>query len=90
MTRWKEFYKEQMEDGELRALVEEELEMLKIGQKIARMRKETGLTQTKLAARARMAASKVSAIENSPQNIELTTLIKIARAANKKLKISFA
>ena len=90
MTRWKESYKEQMEDGELRALVEEELEMLKIGQKIARMRKETGLTQTKLAARAGMAASKVSAIENSPQNIELTTLIKIARAANKKLKISFA
>ena len=90
MTRWKEFYDAQMEDKDLRALVEDELEALKIGEKIVRLRKEKGLTQTKLAARAGMAASKVCAIENSPQNIELSTLIRIARAGNKKLRVSFA
>lgn len=89
VTRWKRFYDEQMKDERLRVLVEEELEALKIGEKVARLRKKEGLTQTKLAARAGMAASKVSAIENSPQNVELATLVKIARAANKKLKISF-
>ena len=90
MTRWKKFYEAQMEDKELRTLVEEELEALRIGEQIAKLRKEKRLTQTKLAARAGMTASKVSAIENTPQNIELATLIKIAHAANKKLRISFA
>lgn len=89
MSRWKRFYDEQMKDERLRVLVEEELEALKIGEKVARLRKKEGLTQTRLAARVGMAASKVSAIENSPQNVELATLVKIARAANKKLKISF-
>ncbi len=89
MTRWKRFYDEQMKDEQLRVLVEEELEALRIGEKVARLRKSEGLTQTRLAARAGMAASKVSAIENSPQNVELATLVRIARAANKKLKISF-
>lgn len=90
MTRWKKFYESQLEDKELRALVEEELEALKIGEQIAKLREEEGLTQTKLAARAGMAPSKVSAIENAPQNIEVATLIRIARAAKRKLKISFA
>lgn len=90
MTRWKKFYEAQMEDEELRALVEEELEALNIGEKIAKLREEKGLTQTRLAARAGIAASKVSAIENAPQNVEIATLIRIARAANKKLKINFA
>lgn len=90
MTRWKKFYENQMQDEELRALVKEELEALRIGEKIAKLRQEKGLTQTKLAAKAGMTASKVSAIENFPQNVELATLIKLARAANKKLKVSFS
>jgi DNA-binding XRE family transcriptional regulator len=90
MTRWKKFFEAQMEDEQLRTLVEEELQALNIGEKIAKLRKEKGLTQTRLAARAGIAASKVSAIENSPQNVELATLIRLARAANKKLKISFS
>lgn len=89
MTRWKRFYQEQMKDKNLRALVEQELEALQIGEMIARLREEEGLTQTKLAEKAGMPASKISAIENSPQNLELATLVRIARAANRKLKIRF-
>ncbi len=88
-TRWEKFYESEMEDKELSALVEEEIEALRIGEKIAELRKESGLTQTRLAARAGIAASKVSAIENNPQNVEVATLIKLARAANKKVRISF-
>ncbi|MBI4442920.1 MAG: helix-turn-helix transcriptional regulator [Acidobacteria bacterium] len=89
MTRWNRFYQKQMEDKEFKALVEEELEVLRIGAKIAALREEEGLTQTKLAARAGMPSSKISAIENSPHNLEIATLIRIARAANRKLRIDF-
>lgn len=89
MTRWNRFYQQQLEDKELKALVEQELEALRIGEKIAALREEEGLTQTKLAARAGMPSSKISAIENSPQNLEIATLVRVAHAAKRKLKISF-
>ena len=89
MTRWERFYRKQMEDKELKALVEQELEALRIGEKIAALREQEGLTQTKLAAKAGMPSSKISAIENSPLNLEVATLVRIAHAANRKLKISF-
>jgi len=87
MNRWKRFYREQLRDEELKALVEQELDALRIGEQIARLRREKVLTQTRLAARAGMPASKISAIENSPHNLELSTLVRIAFAANKKVKI---
>lgn len=88
-TRWNRFYRAQLEDQELKKLVEQELVSLRLGVQIARLRKEEGLTQTRLAARAGMPSSKISAIENSPQNLELSTLVKIALAANRKVKVSF-
>lgn len=90
MTRWKRFYQKQLEDKKLKRLVEQELEALRIGEKIARLRQEVGLTQTKLAAKAGMPASKISAIENTPHNLEISTLLKIAHAADRRLKISFS
>ena len=89
MTRWSRFYRNQLEDKEFKALVEEELASLRIGAQLAAIRGEEGLTQTELAARAGMASSKVSAIENQPRNLELGTLIRLARAARRKVKISF-
>ena len=89
MTRWNRFYEKQMEDKELKALVEEGLEVLRIGAKIAALRDEEGLTQTKLAAKTGMPSSKISALENSPHNLEIATLVRIARAANRRLEINF-
>ena len=89
MTRWNRFYRKQLEDKKLKALVEEELEALRIGEKIAALRNKEGLTQSRLAARAGMPSSKISALENNPQNLEIATLVRIARAANRKLQISF-
>ena len=90
MSRWNRFYQEQLEDKKLKVRVEQELGALRIGAKIAALREEEGLTQTKLAARAGMPSSKISAIENSPQNLEIATLVRIAHAAKRKLKIEFA
>ena len=89
MTRWNRFYENQLEDKKLKAMVEHELEVLRLGKKIAALREEEGLTQTKLAARAGMPSSKISAIESSPRNLEIATLVRIARATDRKLKISF-
>ena len=89
MTRWNRFYENQLEDKKFKAMVEHELEVLRLGKKIAALREEEGLTQTKLAARAGMPSSKISAIENSPKNLEIATLVRIARATDRKLKISF-
>ena len=89
MTRWNRFYRKQLADKKLKTLVGQELEALRIGEKIAALRQEERLTQTKLAARAGMPSSKISAMENGPHNLEIATLIRIARAANRKLKISF-
>jgi len=89
MTRWNRYYKKQMQDKEFKALVEQELASLRIGARLAAVREEEGLTQTRLAARAGMASSKVSAIENQPQNLELGTLVRLALAANRKIKVTF-
>ena len=89
MNRWDRYFQKQMEDPEFKALVEQELASLRIGAQLVAIREEEGLTQTKLAARAGMASSKVSAIENQPQNLELGTLIRLAFAAKRRLKISF-
>jgi len=89
MTRWNRFYEKQLENKKLRAMVEQELEGLRIGKQIAALRKQAGLTQTKLAAKAGMPSSKISTIENNPKNLEIATLVRIARATNRKLRISF-
>ncbi len=83
------FDKKQLENKKLKALMERELDTLRTGEKIAALRDHEGLTQTPLASRAGMPSSKISAIENAPQNLEVATLVRIARAANRKLKITF-
>ncbi len=86
-TRWKRFYKKQMEDGRLREFVERELENLQLGVQIAKLREEEKLSQTKLAARAEMSAPKISAIENEPRNLTIATLIRLAHALGSKVEI---
>lgn len=88
-TRWARFYQKELQDKKLKARVEEELASLRVGAQVARLRAEEGLSQTQLAARAGMATPKISVIENRPQNMELSTLVRIARAANRRLEIRF-
>jgi len=88
-TRWKRYYKRQLQDPEMKELVERELASLRLGAEIARIREKRHLSQTQLAARAGMSASKISAMENSPRNVELGTLIRIARALGYRIRPEF-
>jgi transcriptional regulator with XRE-family HTH domain len=88
-TRWNRYFERQQEDPEMKDLVEQELATLRLGTTIARMRERHHLTQTQLAARAGMSASKISAIETGPKNVELATLIRIATALGYQFKPEF-
>ena len=88
-THLDRYYKQQMQDPEIRALVEKELADLEVGIKIARLREQENLNQTQLAARAGMNASKISLIETSTRNVTLSTLARVAYALNTRIKIDF-
>lgn len=89
-TNWQKFYKEQMKDQELNALVEEELRSLRIGAKLASLRQQKKLSQTKLAALTGMSAPNISRIENDPgRNLTIGTMTKIAFALGLEPQISF-
>lgn len=68
---------------------EEELQKLAIGEQLARMRQEAGLTQAQVAKRTGTTASAISRYENADYNrYELRTLQKIVRACGGRLEIS--
>jgi transcriptional regulator with XRE-family HTH domain len=88
-SRWNRYFERQQQDPEMKDLVEQELATLRLGTTIARMRERRHLTQTQLAARAGMSASKISAIETGPKNVEVATLIRIATALGYQFKPEF-
>src|SRR5438445_12045565 len=88
-TRWNRYYERQLENPEMKALVERELVNLRLGAAIARIRQKQHLSQTQLGARAGMSAAKISAIENSSKNVELATVIRIALALGYRLRSEF-
>ncbi len=88
-NRLDHYYERQMQDPEIRDLVENELADLEVGIQIARLREEENLNQTQLAARAGMNASKISRIETSTRNVTLSTLARLAHALNRRVKIEF-
>lgn len=87
MNRFDRYYRTQMENSEMRELVEKELASLEIGVQIAKLRAKRRLNQTQLAARARMSAPKVSRIESKPANVQLDTLIRLAQALGARLEV---
>ena len=88
--RKEHLFRKQLGEPGMRALIEEEIESLRVGTQIAKMRQKNRLSQAQLAARAGMSAPNISRIENSPaQNITLETLVKIARALGRGIEVTF-
>jgi DNA-binding Xre family transcriptional regulator len=89
-ANWDLYFRKQLKDSQMRELIEQEIESLRVGTEIARMRQKKRLSQAQLAARAGMSAPNISRIENSPaQNITLETLMKIARALGRGIEVTF-
>ena len=80
--------RELAEDPELAALVDEELQRLRIAEKIRQARKQAGLSQRELAKRIRTTQSVVSRLEsNNNERLSLQTLLKISAVLNCNLII---
>jgi DNA-binding Xre family transcriptional regulator len=89
-TNWDLYFRKQLADPEMRELIEGEIESLRVGTQIARLRQQRRLSQAQLAARAGMSSPNISRIENSPaQNITLGTLVKIAGALGRGVDVTF-
>ncbi len=54
----------------------------RFGDKLRRLRKERGVSQEKLADRARLHRTYVSSVERGERNVSLETIDKLARALN--------
>jgi transcriptional regulator with XRE-family HTH domain len=84
-TNWDRYFAGQMADRDMRKMVAEELEALRVGAELARLRRKAGLTQEQLAARCGMKAPNLSRIENAPSpNLTLSTICKVAGALGRE------
>ena len=86
----KTYMDELMQDEEFKRLFDEEYQKLLISEKIAKLRKESHLTQKDLAKRIHTTKSAISRYESAGyRGYSITILFKIARACGANLKVSF-
>ena len=86
----KTYMDELLEDREFKKLFDEEYQKLIISEKIAKLRKESHLTQKDLAKRIHTTKSAISRYESGGyRGYSITILFKIARACGADLKVNF-
>ena len=90
IRRFRDYLKEQFKDREFRKAYEEEGVYAQLAIQIARLRARKGLSQKRLARLLHTSQQMVSRLED-PKNTSysLRTLIKLAHALDKELKVEF-
>ncbi|MBI3087536.1 MAG: helix-turn-helix domain-containing protein [Candidatus Omnitrophica bacterium] len=88
--RFRDYLKEQLKDPAFRKAYEEEGLFVELAVQIAHLRQRKGVTQRQLAKRLHTSQQTISRLE-SPRNgsLSLRTLIRIAHALGKELKVQF-
>ena len=89
MTNFDEFVKEQLKDPEFRAEYEALEPEFAIVMAISEARRNTGLTQTQLAAKTGIDQSDINRIESGDANPSLNTLKRLAAGMDMRLKLEF-
>ena len=90
MRKFKDRLKEDLKDGYFKKAFEEEEIFASLAIQIVGLREEKGLTQKKMAQLLHTSQQMVSRIEDPHNNsFSLKTLVKIARALNKRLSVQF-
>ncbi|OGQ18450.1 MAG: hypothetical protein A3B70_01215 [Deltaproteobacteria bacterium RIFCSPHIGHO2_02_FULL_40_11] len=86
----KSWVQEKLVNPKFKKAFEEEYEKLSIGEQLAKLRLQAGLTQAEVAKKVKTTASAISRYENGEYDrYELRTLQKIVAACGGKLKIIF-
>ena len=90
VRRFQDYLKEQLKDPEVRRAYEEEGVFVELAIQIVHLRQQKGLSQRKLAKRLHTSQQTISRLE-SPRNgsLSLRTLVKLAHALGKDLKVQF-
>ena len=88
--RFRDYLKEQLKNQAVREAYKEEGLFVELAIQIGRLRQRRGLSQRALAKRLRTSQQTISRIE-SPRNgsLSLRTLVKLARALGKEVKVQF-
>ncbi len=86
-TNWDRYFQSQMQDAELRTLVEAERAALEIGHRLATLRRKRKLSQTQVAAALKMSPATISRLEHNARNVTVETLLKVARVLGAALDI---
>ena len=86
-TNWDRYFQSQMQDTELRTLVEAERAAIEIGHRLATLRRKRKLSQTQVAAALKMSPATISRLEHNTRNVTIETLLKVARALGAALDI---
>ena len=88
--RFRDYLKEQLKDQAVRKAYEEEGLFVELAIQIGRLRERKGLTQRALARRLHTSQQTISRLE-SPRNgsLSLRTLVKLAHALGKEVKVQF-
>ena len=76
------------EDPSMKARVDAELEQLRVSAGLRSARKEAGMTQKQVAEKMHVKREYISRLENSPQNMKLSTLIKYTQSVGKRFDIA--
>ena len=88
--RFRDYLKEQLKDPAVREAYEEEGLFVELAIQIAHLRQRKGFTQRQLAKRLHTSQQTISRLE-SPRNgsLSLRTLVRIAHALGKEIKVQF-
>lgn len=87
----KSIFDKKMENPEFRAIYEEVSAEMNLGEQIARLRHEAKMSQLELARKVSTSRTAIARYESGDYNrYNVGTLMRIAKALHKKLKISFS
>ena len=75
-------------EPEFATIVQEEYENLRIGELIRRLREEHHMSQEQLAKRLSTTKSAISRLENHADSVRLSTLERVAKVFDRKVKIT--
>ena len=83
-----DYLKEQLKNPRVRKAYEEEGVFVELAIQIARLREQKGITQRQLARKLKTSQQTISRLESTDnESISLRTLIKLAHALGKQLKV---
>lgn len=86
-TAWDSYLDQQLTDPSVRQAFDEEIKVLSIGTQLATQRKRKGLTQAELAKKIGTSTPQLSRTERRPENVNMRTLIRYAKAVGMNLDI---